>query len=128
MNKNLLDSIQLQRLAFDAEKEAYKVSLTPIELEVNLDAFDGDSVQVFKNIQVIEFIEEEIVLNTSLFSSIFLLSDDLNAQVELRINLTDFNKEFSLGICPLFIIKEICAPSLKCKKQSTAPVYIILKS
>jgi hypothetical protein len=47
MSRSKIDPIHIQQYVFDEETESLKVKLIPIEMSIELDANDGDSVKCY---------------------------------------------------------------------------------
>ena len=106
----LFDPVHILQHIYNEDSESINVELLPTEISMELNADDGDSVLVQKQMTVLDDVQDGQLIDTSKASRLCILSEDSNAQVELFAVIG--NKNISLGSLSLGQIKEICLPEI----------------
>lgn len=105
MPRSKLDPSQIQQHVYDETNEALKVSLTPIEMAIELDANDGDSVLVIPKMQVIDADADQII-DTS-------MAKRMSVSADCTLSLIIEDIEILAGTISAGEVREICIPQIK---------------
>lgn len=100
-----MDPVQIQRAAFDEQQSAHRVVFPQVEMGIELNHEDGDSVYSHKKMQVLDCKAGDII-DTSLVETICV-----TALIELKAII--LNEEFSMGTLMPMVSKNICVPAIK---------------
>jgi hypothetical protein len=105
MPRSKMDPSQISQITFDEQLEATRVYMLPTEMEMELNADDGDSILTQKQMQVIQA-EAGQLIDTSKASRMSITSE---SEVLMCID----ELEISLGTLTPGQVKEICTPAIK---------------
>lgn len=121
---HLLDPVHMLQHAYNEQDESFNVTMLPMELSIELNADDGDSVLVQNKMTVLENAQDSLSIDTSKVSKICVLSQDQSAQVQLKAVINDI--EIPMGNLNLNEVKSLCVPAIKL--VSNSPLILVLQS
>lgn len=116
MGRSKADPNQIVQITFDEELEAVRVHVLPTEMQMELSAEDGDSIQTQKQMQVIVASAGQVI-DSSKASRMCLSAESVVSMVVGEL-------EVSLGTLTPGQVKEICSPAIKIATACT----VILQS
>ena len=104
INKGM-DPIHIAQSVYDADLEAQRVYMLPTELEMELNADDGDSVLALRQMQVVDA-QADVLIDSSKATRM-----TVTETCEVKMAVADV--EISLGSLNPGQILEICSPQIK---------------
>lgn len=116
MPRSKLDPNQIIQTTFDEQLEAQRVSVLPMEMSIELDAQDGDSVLVLKDMQVIQAMAGQLIDSSK--------ASRMSVTISCNVNMIVGEVSVSLGSLAAGQVKEICSPQIQVDQNCT----VILQS
>lgn len=128
-NNNQLDPVHIQRRSFDSEKDAMRVSMLPMEMSMELNADDGDSVLAKRQMEVVQLNNNDTV-DCSKYSRIMFFTSDITFDKMTLKVLINNNIELPFTQLSPNVLLEICCPKIKFEFTLTenAILYAVFQS